>query len=50
MCWWRPAYSRQSLPRCLRTRGCDMENWILGVIASLTMAYLLVALIRPERF
>jgi K+-transporting ATPase KdpF subunit len=27
-----------------------MENVILGVIASLVMLYLVVALIRPEKF
>jgi K+-transporting ATPase KdpF subunit len=50
MCWSRQAYSPPFWQRCSRTRGCDMENWILGVIASVTMVYLLVALIRPERF
>jgi K+-transporting ATPase KdpF subunit len=34
----------------LLSSGCDMENIALAVIASFVMVYLLVALIRPERF
>jgi K+-transporting ATPase KdpF subunit len=28
----------------------DMENVILSVVASIVMVYLIVALIRPEKF
>lgn len=34
----------------IRCRGESMENLIVGIVALLLFAYLLAAMIRPEKF